>query len=34
VLHSTPMASSLYERLGFRAHATFRVYAPPRALHL
>lgn len=34
VLHSTPMARSLYERLGFREHATFRVFAPPRALHL
>jgi len=34
VLHSTPMARSLYERLGFRAHATFRVFAPPRTLHL
>jgi hypothetical protein len=34
VLHSTPMARSLYERIGFRARATFRVFAPPRALHL
>jgi len=34
VLHSTPMAVSLYEKLGFRAVAPFSVFAPPRALHL
>jgi len=34
VLHSTPMAVSLYERLGFRAIAPFSVVAPPRAFHL
>jgi GNAT superfamily N-acetyltransferase len=34
VLHSTPMARTLYEKIGFRAHANFRIFAPPGALHL
>lgn len=34
VLHSTPMARPMYEKLGFRAHALFRIFAPPGALHL
>jgi len=34
VLHSSPMAVSLYERLGFRAIAPFSVFAPPRTLQL
>jgi GNAT superfamily N-acetyltransferase len=29
VLHSTPMAVSLYERIGFEHVAPFKVYAPP-----
>jgi GNAT superfamily N-acetyltransferase len=34
VLHSTPMAVPLYEKLGFRAIAPFRIFAPPRAFHV
>lgn len=34
VLHSTPMARGLYEKLGCRAYADFRIFAPPRLLHL
>ena len=34
VLHSTPLARTLYEKIGFRAHANFRIFAPPGALHL
>lgn len=34
VLQSTPMARSLYEKIGFRAVAPFRVFTPPDALHL
>jgi GNAT superfamily N-acetyltransferase len=34
VLHSTPMARTMYEKIGFRAHAPFRIFAPPSALHL
>lgn len=34
VLHSTPMAESLYERLGFRGVAPFRLYATPGSLEL
>jgi GNAT superfamily N-acetyltransferase len=34
VLHSTPMARSLYDRLGFRSHAGFGIFAPPHSLHL
>ena len=34
VLHSTPMARGLYEKIGCRAYADFRIFAPPRTLHL
>jgi len=34
VLHSTPVALGLYEKLGFRTHGIFRIFAPPGALHL
>lgn len=34
VLHSTPMAHSLYEAIGFRDCAPFRVFAPPQSFHL
>lgn len=34
VLHSTPMARRLYEKIGFRVHSDFRIYAPPDGLHL
>jgi GNAT superfamily N-acetyltransferase len=34
VLHSTPMARAMYEKIGFHAHAVFRIFAPPSALHL
>lgn len=34
VLHSTPMARDMYEKIGFRFHANFRIFAPPHALHL
>ena len=34
VLHSTPMAHSLYERMGFRDAATFRLWATPGDLEL
>lgn len=34
VLHSTPMARAMYEKIGFRAHADFRIFAPPSALRL
>jgi GNAT superfamily N-acetyltransferase len=34
VLHSTPMAKSLYERAGFRCVAPFRIFAPPSTLHV
>ena len=34
VLHSTPMAVGLYEKVGFRAIAPFRIFAPPRAFHV
>jgi GNAT superfamily N-acetyltransferase len=34
VLHSSPMAVRLYERVGFRAIAPFRIFAPPRAFHV
>lgn len=34
VLHSTPMAVSLYEGIGFRPYAPFKVFAPPNSLHL
>jgi GNAT superfamily N-acetyltransferase len=34
VLHSTPMAHSLYQAIGFRDCAPFRVFAPPQSFHL
>lgn len=34
VLHSTPMAVGLYQRLGFERVADFEIYAEPGALHL
>jgi ribosomal protein S18 acetylase RimI-like enzyme len=34
VLHSTPMARSLYTKLGFCSIAPFRVFAPPRTFHM
>ena len=34
VLHSTPMALSLYRDLGFRPVADFRLYSTPGTLHL
>ena len=34
VLHSTPMAVSLYRSLGFRHVADFRLYSTPNTLHL
>jgi GNAT superfamily N-acetyltransferase len=34
ILHSTPMACSLYRAMGFREVAPFRVYAAPGRLHL
>jgi ribosomal protein S18 acetylase RimI-like enzyme len=34
VLHSTPTARNLYEKIGFRFCADFRIFAPPHALHL
>lgn len=34
VLHSTPMAHSMYERLGYRDVATFEVWARPNEVHL
>ena len=34
ILHSTPMARSLYQRLGYREVATFEMWAAPDTLHL
>ncbi len=34
VLHSTPMARRLYEKIGFRTYAPFRVFAPPQTLEM
>jgi ribosomal protein S18 acetylase RimI-like enzyme len=34
VLHSTPVAVALYEKIGFRAITPFRVFAPPQAFHV
>jgi ribosomal protein S18 acetylase RimI-like enzyme len=34
VLHSTPMARSLYRRMGYRDVATFEMWAAPDTLHL
>ncbi len=33
VLHSTPMAVSLYRAMGFREAALFRLYAMPGSFH-
>lgn len=33
VLHSTPMAKSLYERVGFHEFAPFRVFAAPNSFY-
>ena len=34
ILHSTPMATSLYEGMGFEPVADFRLWSQPDALHL
>jgi predicted N-acetyltransferase YhbS len=34
VLHSTPMARSLYQRMGYEDVATFEVWAAPDSVHL
>lgn len=34
VLHSTPVALSLYQKLGFQEVAPFRVFAAPQSLHM
>ncbi|MGI9644680.1 MAG: GNAT family N-acetyltransferase [Ilumatobacteraceae bacterium] len=34
VLHSTPMAHSMYQRLGYRDVATFEIWARPNEVHL
>lgn len=34
VLHSTPVAHSMYQRLGYRDVATFEVWARPNEVHL
>lgn len=34
VLHSTPMAQRMYERIGFRVEAPFGIFAPPHTLHV
>lgn len=34
VLHSTPMARSLYQRMGYRDVTTFEMWAAPDTLHL
>ena len=34
VLHSTPMAHSMYRRLGYRDVATFELWARPNEVHL
>jgi ribosomal protein S18 acetylase RimI-like enzyme len=34
VLHSTPMARSLYQRMGYEDVATFEIWAVPDSLHL
>jgi len=34
VLHSTPMARSLYQRMGYSDVATFEIWSAPDALHL
>ncbi|HUF52877.1 MAG TPA: GNAT family N-acetyltransferase [Dehalococcoidia bacterium] len=34
ILHSSPMARSLYRGIGFTEYAPFKVFAPPRSFHL
>lgn len=34
VLHSTPMAHSLFQRMGYEDVATFEVWAAPDSVHL
>ncbi len=34
VLHSSPMAKGLYEKIGFHSVTTFRVYGPPAGFHI
>jgi ribosomal protein S18 acetylase RimI-like enzyme len=34
VLHSSPMAVSLYERMGFRSVRPFLIFAPPQGFHV
>ena len=34
VLHSTPMAHSMYQRWGYRDVATFELWARPNEVHL
>lgn len=34
VLHSTPMARSLFQRMGYEDVATFEVWAAPDSVHL
>jgi hypothetical protein len=34
VLHSTPMAHSMHQRLGYRDVATFEIWARPDEVHL
>jgi ribosomal protein S18 acetylase RimI-like enzyme len=34
VLHATPMAQPMYERIGFRVEAPFGIFAPPHTLHV
>jgi ribosomal protein S18 acetylase RimI-like enzyme len=34
ILHSTPVARSLYEKIGFRHHSDFRIYAEPNSFHM
>jgi hypothetical protein len=34
VLHSTPMARSLYQRMGYEDVATFEIWAAPDSVHL
>lgn len=34
VLYSSPMAFSLYEKMGFRTAETFAMYAPPTGFHV
>jgi predicted N-acetyltransferase YhbS len=34
ILHSSPMAFSLYEKMGFGTAETFAIYAPPTGFHM